>query len=534
MGAIFGTFFSASLVSGLLVFLFFAPVRAGATLLRIIHTNDLHSHFDHAANHERGSYSAVKKIIDRLKAEAESSNIPTLVLDAGDFSEGSPFFLGDRGRSAFEMMNLMGYDAVALGNHDWLMGGRQLSSLLGQVPLNFPLLGANIQCIDQRPGQFADLHAVLKPAVVFERGGVRIAVMGVTTPDPTYKWLFGPGCDVLDPAQVVNQQMSALRRQADYVIALTHLGIGPDKDLVRNTCGIDLIVGGHSHSALHWPDLARDEGHHLVPIVQAGSHGEFVGDLLVDLTPGSPLEVLRYSLIRVDVLPEAQRVPPIEAMVLRALQRLDARYGKAWLDTVVGVSEVPLAAPLTATSEWGDLIAEAMRKAGRAQISVDLGRFDGMDQPAGPVRRRDILAAYPRMFETNRKMGWNVWTGVVRGLFFRQQLDRLMEMRLSFSVAGVRVETEHVPGSKRLRIREVYYNGRPMNPFELFVMALPEGLARGEPYVVPAPIARELLDGVYNTGISTWQAIETELSGRGTLRAYGSEAVRIPFNNDAG
>src|SRR5262245_44283655 len=138
------------LISLLLASLAF-PKPASAALLEIIHTNDLHSHFEHSVDPTEGSYAALKAQIDRLKSEAQAQGIETLVLDAGDFSEGTEFFLAEHGEDSYRMMDALGYDAVALGNHDYLMGQDELDRLLGKVAPNYKLLCANFDKYDDLP-----------------------------------------------------------------------------------------------------------------------------------------------------------------------------------------------------------------------------------------------------------------------------------------------------------------------------------------------------------------------------------------------
>ena len=122
----------------------FNALNGQAKLVQILHTNDLHSYLESTIKDpKKGGYATLKTLIDREKLRAMKQGIPTLVLDAGDFLEGNLFFLSDGGKQVMRVMNQMGYDAAVLGNHDWLMGTRQMDDYLKEVPPNFPLLAAN-------------------------------------------------------------------------------------------------------------------------------------------------------------------------------------------------------------------------------------------------------------------------------------------------------------------------------------------------------------------------------------------------------
>ena len=111
-----------------------------AKLVQILHTNDLHSYLESTIKDPtKGGHAYLKTVIDREKFLAGRKGVPTLVLDAGDFLEGNLFFLADGGKQVMKVMNNMGYDAVVLGNHDWLMGTKQMEGYLEESAPTFPL-----------------------------------------------------------------------------------------------------------------------------------------------------------------------------------------------------------------------------------------------------------------------------------------------------------------------------------------------------------------------------------------------------------
>ena len=169
-----------------------ASGSAVARPLQIIHTNDLHSHLDHANDPGRGSYAAVKATIDRIKWEAMNQGIDTLVLDAGDFLEDSQYFLADHGAYAWKAMNAMGYDAVEIGNHDWIAGLKDLDRAVGAAKPAFAFLGANFLY----GWDSTNLVKYMRPSFETKRAGARIAVYGLATDDPFFAWAVAPAISV--------------------------------------------------------------------------------------------------------------------------------------------------------------------------------------------------------------------------------------------------------------------------------------------------------------------------------------------------
>ena len=153
------------------------PRSAHSRPIQIIHTNDLHSHLEHSSDHSRGGFAAVKAKIDEIKARAAAQGIESIVLDAGDFSEGNPFYLAAKGESIYRVMDAMGYDAVTIGNHDWLMGTRDLDRLVTTLRPRFAFLGANFLM----PAPAGQDKPSIRPFHEIRRAGLKIAILGLTT-----------------------------------------------------------------------------------------------------------------------------------------------------------------------------------------------------------------------------------------------------------------------------------------------------------------------------------------------------------------
>ncbi len=245
--------------------------------VQIVHTNDLHGHVEKAA------------AIAAVAREARKRNPSTLFLDAGDCISGTPVSTVFKGRPIFEIMSAMGYDAVAIGNHefdhgwDHIQGFRELS--------DFPLLCANATGPDGKP--LGD-----EAYRVFEVGGVRIGVLGLITervPGLTVR-TASLGCTFEDPVAAAKRLVPELRKRCDVVVALTHLGVEEDAALAGAVPGIDVIVGGHTHTELK--TALEVEG---TRIVQAKCYGQRVG--VIELTWNTETKSLTdftYRLVEID------------------------------------------------------------------------------------------------------------------------------------------------------------------------------------------------------------------------------------------
>jgi 5'-nucleotidase / UDP-sugar diphosphatase len=376
----------ALIQSQVLLFLFTLimthPLEASAQnnhrLLRIIHTNDLHSHLDHATNPDLGGYARVKGKIDQLRAESMRQGIETVVLDGGDFMEGSQYYLAGQGTEVLRAMDSMGYDAVTIGNHDWLMGIPHLDWMLGQVRPKFAFLGANFYHTRSEK----NLTRYMKPYVELQKGGLNIAVLGLTSHEVFYSWRMEDGF-ISHPVREARRYLPEIRTQNDLVIALTHIGIKHDMSLGRSTEGIDIIVGGHSHSELHDPIFVQDRRGRSIPIVQTGKHGENVGDLLVYVDPIEGVKVLSYRLHAVNK--ETPVDPKVQKVITQAREQLYDDYGQEWLDGVVGRTEVPLVAAEHGPTIWGQFLTDTLVDySGGADASLDVFPFTGLTQPQAP------------------------------------------------------------------------------------------------------------------------------------------------------
>ena len=209
--------------------------------LLILCTNDSHSQVE-PKNGNKGGFAARADLVDSLRRVYPLN----LLLDAGDIMQGTPYFNIYHGRIEIAAYNRLGYDAITLGNHEFDYGLDTLAMFLRLA--SFPVVSCNYK-VDGTP-----LEGLVKPYAIFERGGLKVAVVGfgVSPESLILKSNFDP-VEYLDPIERGNYYADSLRGAGvDYIIALSHLGYvsnGGENDstLAVKSRNIDLILGGHTH-----------------------------------------------------------------------------------------------------------------------------------------------------------------------------------------------------------------------------------------------------------------------------------------------
>jgi 5'-nucleotidase len=256
------------------------------TRITILHTNDVHSRiepFDESSGKYAGLGGCARRaaLIKQIRQEEEH----VLLLDAGDILQGTPYFNLYKGELDFKLMNSMGYDAATIGNHDFDAGIEKLAENLDIA--SFEMLNSNY-IIAGTP-----LESKVQPYKVFTFNDVRVGVFGVGIGlDGLVPKLWYGNVVYTDPVAAAERISSTLRKKerCDYVICLSHLGYDYrskkicDTKLAQSTTGIDLIIGGHTHSFLDIPDVRRNMEGESVVIAQVGWAGIKLGRLDVEFT----------------------------------------------------------------------------------------------------------------------------------------------------------------------------------------------------------------------------------------------------------
>ena len=253
--------------------------------LLILHTNDTHScvlplnpNLADTMLAGRGGFLRRAAMIDQKRKEDKD----LLLLDSGDFSQGSPYYTMFKGDVETELMNIMGYDAATIGNHEFDFGLENMARIFRKA--KFPIVCANYDFTG------TVVEGLVKPYVIIKRKGVRIGIFGLSPKlDGLVMASTCAGVRYSDPIKTANAVADKLKNEekCDVVICLSHLGWDEaglnDMEMMAKTRNIDLVLGGHSHSYFKTLNHVRNLDGKDVPNDQNGKHGIFVGKITLSL-----------------------------------------------------------------------------------------------------------------------------------------------------------------------------------------------------------------------------------------------------------
>ncbi|HAZ13490.1 MAG: hypothetical protein A2X86_13245 [Bdellovibrionales bacterium GWA2_49_15] len=499
----------------------FCALSVSAKPVLILHTNDLHSFLENSMFYpEWGSYARLKTVMDQERAKARELGISTITLDGGDFLEGTHFYMVDGGRHIFKIMDAMNYDAVNVGNHDWLMGTAEMGHLLADVNYSFTLVNSNLVAdLDRFPGL-----KKLKPYKMMEVDGRKIAIFGVTTDDDLYKWAFDDG-RITKPVKVANKWGKKLKAMgAQTIIALTHIGFDRDKDFVAQTKDFDLVVGGDSHTLIDRPYFGRNKNGRQVPIIQAGDHAKYLGTLLVDFEADGSVKVLERKII--PITSEIAEDPALHDMVAEARGKVDRMYGESALKEVVGHAEVDLQNSSGTMTIWNKVIADSFKESINADIGVHSPALTGVNVRKGPVTREQIMMTYPRFLSLQDRWGWHIYHVEMYGLVAKMLMDKYLTSGEAVVLSGVKFRVEINKRGKK-KIKDITIGGEPIKLLKKYTVAFPEGVIKGGLGMIGVLI--DILHTVRRTEETVWNAIESKVRRLGTIR---EDYLAAPSGNE--
>ncbi len=389
------------LVVMLFAFAVGAQVWAGQ-YMTLLHFNDLHGHLEAFAQNDVsvGGMARIATAIQQVEAWNDDHQVVTLLLNAGDVLQGTAMSTMFQGQPDFWCLNEIGTDAMCLGNHEFDFGQQVLSQRMKQA--TFPILAANITRQQSGLGVTAYCY-------VTELRGVKTGIFGLTTADtPTTTARDNvAGLEFHDPVTVARQMVEFLGGRADFIIALTHLGFPQDIELARAVPEIDVIIGGHSHTALQQPEVV---GNTL--IVQAGAHGLYLGQLDLYVEAG---DVSKYRGFLRSIDDRITPDPKIAAFVGRYAEKVEAQLGEVIATATVHLDGEREAVRSRETN-LGDLLCDITREYARTDIALLNGGGIRAPIAAGPVTARDVITVLP--------FGNDLVRVALTGEQVRQLLDR--------------------------------------------------------------------------------------------------------------
>lgn len=279
--------------------------------LVFLHINDVHGHTQayQVDGRSTGGYARLATAIQQVRESSKANRV--FFLHAGDeLSRGDKLTRATLGGANIAIMNVLKLDAFTPGNGDFYDGLDNLDRLMKQA--RFPFLSANVTAgLKKAP--------ISRPYIIFEAGPVKVAVIGlcfVRTAHPS-GWTVG----LADPVETARALVPELRKKADIVVALTHIGYEEDVKLAKAVSGIDIIIGAHSHTKLAKGTVVKTPSGGQTIIAQAGDHLRYLGRVDLVLTPATQparnWRIIHSSAGLIDLDQKIKLDPTVTALIAR-------------------------------------------------------------------------------------------------------------------------------------------------------------------------------------------------------------------------
>ena len=432
--------------------------------LVILHTNDLHGHFlpERAGwidgEPTIGGFIAIDNYVSEIESRLGESNV--LLFDGGDILTGTPLtdmvVRGSQGGAMLQFMEAVGYDAWVLGNHEFDKGFDNIARLVADS--NIPVLSSNVQGTD------GDSPAMvgLRPSVVLSAGELKVGVIGATTMGLGHLASAETMSNIIlaDISDTVAEEISRLDEETDLLVVLSHIGLESDQWLAENVTGIDLIVGGHSHTHLDEPLNVNGTW-----IVQAGSYGRSIGELRVTVESD---EIVSFTGVLND-LPAANAVDGSETPPDTEVGRLTEQYRLAIeseYGQIVGEASGGLFRSYHHESSLGMWVTDVLRETMEADIGLYNGGGIRSDIVAGPLTPNDVFNVFPF---SNQVVTFEVTGAELMAMFVQNAHAAAFEDRGSIQMSGVNVVWNMRMGSPE--IVSAIVGSEPLDPDQAYIIA---------------------------------------------------------------
>ena len=446
----------------------------------ILHTNDMHSSFlgggpavDYTPltindDSTRGGYARIAALIAKRR-EARKGQGPVLVLDAGDYSMGTAFAAATREVGGeLQLMGRMGYDATTFGNHDFDLGPDGLAQSIGiaakagRIPA-IVATNTNATAADPKLAGLQHLvkDGVIRKFVVIERGGIRFGIVGLLGKEATFYTGGAGAVKFQDAIEAAKDVVSTLREKekVDVVIAVSHGGVEKGKDgryadgddvrLAKGVPGIDVVIGGHSHTELEEAILVNGR----TPVVQTGKEGANLGELVITIDGGT-LKIESYKLYPIDDTIQGDRAisGTIDALAKPVTAAVFASRGYR-VDQQLAI--VPRDLPNTfsdiaASTVLANLVTDAFRVATKADIGFTANGLMRAPLNRGKSGVQTVYDVFKVAPLGSGVVDDTAGSALVTGYFTGKELKNMLEF---FLVDNPAHPGENFPRSSGMRFR---------------------------------------------------------------------------------
>ncbi|TPL72935.1 bifunctional UDP-sugar hydrolase/5'-nucleotidase [Mesorhizobium sp. B2-3-15] len=494
-------------------------LSAGASFadytLNILHINDWHSRIEGNNKYEStcsaeeetkgeciGGAGRLITAIAQERKKLEGQNV--LLLSAGDNFQGSLFYTTYKGKVEGEFLNDMKFDAMALGNHEFDDGEAALAPFLDMI--KFPVLGANVKANAQ-----SKLGDRVKSSVVVEVGGQKIGIIGAVTNDTPELASPGPNIKIEDDVKSITAEIEKLKGEGvDKIIAVTHIGYNRERDVIAKIPGIDIVVGGHSHTLLSntdpkaagpYPTMVDNPGGYKVPVVQAASYSKYLGEFKVVFDDNGVVKSASGDPIYLD-----KSITPDPAVLVRIkelgapIEALKNKEVAETTDVIDGSRESCRAKECAMGNLVSDAILDRVKGQG-VEIVISNGGGLRASIDKGTVTMGEVLTVLPfqNTLATFQISGKDLVAGLEGGL------SQIEDGAGRFpQVAGLKYSFDKsvAPNAGRVKSVEVMENGAwtPISPTKDYLVATNNYVRQGgDGYKVFAEKAKNAYD--YGPGL---------------------------------
>ncbi|TJW64517.1 MAG: LysM peptidoglycan-binding domain-containing protein [Mesorhizobium sp.] len=454
--------------------------------LNILHFNDWHSRIEGNNKYEStcsaeeetkgeciGGAGRLITAIAQERKKLEGQNL--LLLNAGDSFQGSLFYTTYKGAVEEEFLNQIKPDAVTLGNHEFDDGETALVPYLDKA--KFPIVSANVL-----PNDKSGAKDKIKPSIVVEVGGQKIGIIGAVTNDTPELASPGPNIAIADDVKSITAEVEKLKAQGiNKIIAVTHIGYRRERDVIAKIPGVDVVVGGHSHTLLSntdpkaegpYPTMVDNPDGSKVPVVQAASYSKYLGEFKVVFDDNGVVKEASGAPIYLDksITPD----PAVLARIKELGAPIEALKNKEVAETTKAI-DGSRENCRARECEMGNLVSDAILDRTKGQgveivISNGGGLRASIDQ--GTVTMGEVLTVLPfqNTLATFKISGKDLIAGLESGL--SQVEDGAGRFP---QVAGLKYSFDKsvAPNAGRVKSVEVMENGAwaPINPDKQYLVA---------------------------------------------------------------
>ncbi|TIW22520.1 MAG: bifunctional metallophosphatase/5'-nucleotidase, partial [Mesorhizobium sp.] len=483
--------------------------------LNILHFNDWHSRIEGNNKYEStcsaeeetkgeciGGAGRLVTAIAQERKKLDGQNV--LLLNAGDSFQGSLFYITYKGAAEEEFLNQIKPDAVTLGNHEFDDGESALVPYLDKA--KFPIVSANVV-----PNDKSGAAGKIKPSVVLEVGGQKIGIVGAVTNDTPELASPGPNIAIEDDVKSITAEVEKLKAQGvNKIIAVTHIGYNRERDVIAKIPGIDVVVGGHSHTLLSntdpkaagpYPTMVDNPDGYKVPVVQAASYSKYLGEFKVVFDDNGVVKQASGDPIFLDksITPD----PAVLARIKELGAPIEELKNKEVAETTKAI-DGSRDNCRARECEMGNLVSDAILDRVKGQgveivISNGGGLRASIDQ--GTVTMGEVLTVLPfqNTLATFQISGKDLVAGLESGL------SQIEDGAGRFpQVAGLKYSFDKsvAPNAGRVKSVEVMENGAwaPINPDKDYLVATNNYVRQGgDGYKVFAEKAKNAYD--YGPGL---------------------------------